>query len=96
MVDDLRVGTYGIDLLAVTAIGSTVAVGEYWAALVVCLMLSGGEALEHYAANRAKRELTGLLENAPRTAHRLEAGGQLTDVHVEDVAVGDRIGRAHV
>ena len=91
MVEDLRVGTYGIDLLAVTAIGSTVAVGEYWAALVVCLMLSGGEALEDYAANRAKRELTGLLENAPRTAHRLEPGGQLTDVPVEDVAVGDHL-----
>ena len=62
MVDDLRSGSYGIDILAVTAIGSTVAVGEYWAALVVCLMLSGGEALEDHAANRARRELTGLLE----------------------------------
>ena len=56
MVDDLRAGSYGIDLLAVTAIGSTVVVGEYWAALVVCLMLSGGEALEDYAANRAKAD----------------------------------------
>ena len=91
MVDDLRAGTYGIDLLAVTAIGSTVAVGEYWAALVVCLMLSGGEALEDYAGSRAKRELTGLLENAPSTAHRLGPDGQLTDVPVEDVVVGDRL-----
>ncbi|NLE98373.1 MAG: cadmium-translocating P-type ATPase [Propionibacterium sp.] len=91
MVDDLRAGTYGIDLLAVTAIGSTVAVGEYWAALVVCLMLSGGEALEDYASSRAKRELTGLLENAPSTAHRLGPDGQLTDVPVEDVVVGDRL-----
>ncbi|TRW45664.1 heavy metal translocating P-type ATPase [Georgenia yuyongxinii] len=90
MVDDLRSGSYGIDLLAVTAIASTVAVGEYWAALVVCLMLSGGEALEDYAAGRARRELTGLLENAPRTAHRL-ADGQLTDVPVDDVAIGDRL-----
>ena len=91
MVDDLRAGSYGIDLLAVTAIGSTVVVGEYWAALVVCLMLSGGEALEDYAANRAKAELTGLLENAPRTAHLLGPGDQLTDVPVEQVVVGDRL-----
>ena len=89
MVDDLRAGSYGIDLLAVTAIGSTVAVGEYWAALVVCLMLSGGEALEDYAAGRARRELTGLLENAPQTAHRLDGGGSMSDVPVEDVAAGD-------
>jgi len=91
MVDDLRSGSYGIDLLAVTAIGSTVAVGEYWAALVVCLMLSGGEALEDYAAGRARRELTGLLENAPQTAHRIDADGRLVDVPVEEVAVGDQI-----
>lgn len=56
MLADLRAGTYGIDILAVTAIGSTVAVGEYWAALVVCLMLAGGEALEDHAAGRARRE----------------------------------------
>ncbi|WP_454083388.1 heavy metal translocating P-type ATPase [Georgenia sp. Marseille-Q6866] len=91
MVDDLRSGTYGIDILAVTAIGSAVAVGEYWAALVVCLMLSGGEALEDYAAGRARRELTGLLENAPQTAHRLDAAGALDDVAVEEVAVDDRL-----
>src|SRR5690625_5154421 len=91
MVDDLRSGSYGIDLLAVTAIGSTVAVGEDWAALVVCLMLSGGEALEDYAAGRARRELTGLLENAPQTAHRIDADGRLVDVPVEEVAVGDQI-----
>ena len=43
MITDLRAGTYGIDLLAITAIVSTVVVGEYWASLVVCLMLTGGE-----------------------------------------------------
>ncbi|MBD7919324.1 cadmium-translocating P-type ATPase, partial [Cellulomonas sp. Sa3CUA2] len=91
MVDDLRAGNHGIDLLAVTAIASTVAVGEYWAALVVCLMLTGGEALEDYAAGRARRELTGLLQNAPRTAHRLGPDDQPTDVPVEDVVVGDRL-----
>ena len=91
MIADLRAGNRGIDLLAVTAIGSTVAVGEYWAALVVCLMLSGGEALEDYAAGRARRELTGLLQNAPRTAHLLSADGTVTDVPVEQVVVGDRV-----
>ncbi|MCC2314886.1 heavy metal translocating P-type ATPase [Cellulomonas xiejunii] len=89
MVADLRAGSYGVDLLAATAIVATVAVGEYWAALVVCLMLSGGEALEDYAAGRARRELTGLLENAPRTAHLRDGAGQPVDVPVERVAVGD-------
>ncbi|WP_431473469.1 hypothetical protein [Ornithinimicrobium sp. W1665] len=76
MVADLRAGTYGVDVLAVTAVVSTVAVGEYWAALVVCLMLTGGEALEDYASARAGRELTSLLERAPSVALReLDGGG---------------------
>ncbi len=87
MVEDLRSGSYGIDLLAVTAIGSTVAVGEYWAALVVCLMLTGGEALEELAERRARRELTSLLERAPRRAHL--ASGE--EVDVETVEVGDHL-----
>ena len=91
MIADLRAGSYGIDLLAVTAIVSTVAVGQFWAALVVCLMLTGGEALEDYAAGRASRSLTGLLQNAPRTAHRLDGDRQPTDVPVDDVAIGDRL-----
>src|SRR4051794_40997832 len=57
MVRSLREGRWGIDLLALTAIASTVAVGEYLAALVVILMLTGGEALENFAQGRAAREL---------------------------------------
>ncbi|MGO0577158.1 heavy metal translocating P-type ATPase [Ornithinimicrobium panacihumi] len=91
MVDDLRSGSYGIDILAVTAIGSTVAVGEHWAALVVCLMLTGGEALEDYASARAGRELTALLNRAPTRAHRYGPGGQLEEIDVEEVRPGDRL-----
>lgn len=43
MVKDLLGGAVGIDLLAIVAICATVAVSQYWAALVVCLMLSGGK-----------------------------------------------------
>lgn len=91
MVADLRAGTYGIDLLAVVAIVSTVVVGEYWAALVVCLMLTGGEALEDAARNRAKRELSALLENVPRHALRVLADGTTQRIDVDEVAIGDEL-----
>ncbi len=91
MVRDLLRGHWGIDILAVTAIGATLLVGEYLAALVVCLMLTGGEALEDYAAGRAKRSLTSLLERAPRVAHRLDPDGGVQDVPLEKVSVGDRL-----
>lgn len=68
MVRDLRNGTYGVDILAITAIATAIIMKEYWAAMVIILMLTGGEALEDYAENRAKREMTALLDNAPRHA----------------------------
>lgn len=71
MLRQLMRGHAGLDILAVTAIVAAVLVGEPWAALVVVLMLTGGEALEDYAENRSKRELTALLERAPSTATRI-------------------------
>lgn len=90
MVRRLLKGQVGLDILAVTAIVSTVAVGEYWASLIIVLMLAGGEALEDYAAGRAKRELTALLDRVPQLAHRY-SGDSLEDVAIDDIRVGDRL-----
>lgn len=90
MVKTLRSGKYGVDLLAITAIVATLAVSEYWAGLVVLIMLTGGDSLEDYAAKRANTELKALLDNSPRTAHRIQ-NEQLTDIAVEDAVVGDQL-----
>jgi len=90
MVKTLRSGKYGVDLLAITAIVATLAVSEYWAGLVVLIMLTGGDSLEDYAAKRANTELKALLDNSPRTAHRL-VDGQLTDIPVEEASVADQL-----
>ncbi|MFC8409866.1 heavy metal translocating P-type ATPase [Arthrobacter sp. NPDC057259] len=102
MVRRLMGGTWGIDILAVTAIVSTVLVGEFVASMIIVLMMAGGTALEDFAAGRAKAELTALLERVPQTAHRERAGvaadgthgdGSLADGQHEDVAATDvRIG----
>lgn len=91
MLRDVIRGHAGVDVLAVLAIGAAVAVGEYWAALVIVLMLTGGEALEDFAENKAKRDLTDLLERAPQTAHRLHPDGTVQDIPVDEVAVGDEL-----
>ena len=91
MVRALRSGRWGIDLLAVTAIASTVAVGEYVAALIIVLMLSGGEALEEIAQGRATRELRSLLERVPQTAHRELPGLPPEDIPAGDVRPGDTL-----
>lgn len=96
MIRDMMRGHFGLDVLALMAITATLAVGEYWASLVVVLMLSGGEALEDYAANKARSELTALLERTPTEAHLLArsgekppADGQTTDIPVDEAQVGD-------
>lgn len=90
MVQTLRSGKFGVDLLAITAVVATVVVGEYWAALIVLLMLTGGDALEDYAAHKANSELRDLLANTPTMAHRQE-GGKLVDVAADAVKVGDTV-----
>ncbi|MDO5711218.1 MAG: heavy metal translocating P-type ATPase [Micrococcales bacterium] len=92
MVRDLLRGNWGVDVLAVTAVVSTVAVGEFLASLVVVVMLTGGEALEDYAADRAGRELRSLLDRVPQQAHRLRPGtGELEEVPAQSVRPGDRL-----
>lgn len=90
MWQDFRSGKYGIDILAATAIVVSVVLGEYWAGMVVVLMLTGGEALEDFAEHRAKSELDALLKHAPQKAHVIRKGKTL-DVRVGELRVGDKI-----
>ena len=94
MVRAMLRGTVGLDVLAVMAMGATLAVGEYIASLIIVLMLSGGQALEDFAGRRAKRDLTALLDRSPRTAHVFvhpqdSQSDEVRDVAVDDVAIGD-------
>ena len=81
MIDDLRHGHVGVDLLAGVAIASTVAVQEYWAAWAVVLMISSGEAIEEFAQSKAESNLTALIDAAPRTAHVVALPGVRGHVH---------------
>lgn len=90
MWEDLRQGTYGVDVLAATAIITSVLMHQYWAGIVIVLMLTGGEALEDYAERRAQGELTALLSRAPQKAH-IVRGRKEVDVKVSEVRVGNKV-----
>lgn len=90
MIKTLKSGKYGVDILAITAIVATLFVGEYWASLVVLIMLTGGDSLEDYATKEAGRELSALLKNTPVTAHRI-SHEKMEDILAEKVQVGDLI-----
>jgi heavy metal translocating P-type ATPase len=81
---------FGSDLLAGVSIVTSVVLGEYLAGTLVVLMLSGGEALEAYAVRSASSVLAALARRMPSVAHRKQ-DGQITDVALEKVAVGDTL-----
>ncbi|MFE0349624.1 heavy metal translocating P-type ATPase [Streptomyces griseoluteus] len=84
----LRHGRAGVDLIAVLALGGTLAVHEYLAGALIALMLATGRTLEAAAQRRASHDLRALLEHAPRSARLRTAAGAAT-VPLADVAVGD-------
>jgi heavy metal translocating P-type ATPase len=83
-------GDVGVDAIALVSMAGALALGEYLAGAVVALMLAGGNALEERANRRAARELTALVERAPRTA-LVRRGHGLVEVSAGDVVVGDHV-----
>lgn len=90
MIKTLRSCSYGVDLLAITAVAATLAVGQYWAAMIVLIMLVGGDSLEDYASKKAHTELKALLDNSPQTAHKVVAD-KLIDIKVDEANIGDQL-----
>jgi len=87
---DLLARKAGVDVIAVLAIAGAIALGEWFAASVIAVMLATGEALEAYADGRATRELTALLGRAPQDVSRYR-DGELEVVPIGAVQVGDHL-----
>ena len=85
MIKSLKSGDYGVDLLAIMAIVSTLAVSQYWASMIVLIMLVGGDSLEDYASKKAHTELKAL-----HVAHRLN-GDETEDISVDEANIGDKL-----
>ncbi|MEU2266708.1 heavy metal translocating P-type ATPase [Streptomyces olindensis] len=84
----LRHGYAGVDLIAVLALGGTLAVGEYLAGALIGLMLASGRTLETTARRRAARDLRTLLEHAPSSARR-RTDTDVRTVPLDEVVVDD-------
>jgi len=80
----------GVDTIALVAMVGALALDEELAGAVIGLMFSGGAALEAAASRRARRELTRLVERAPRVA-QLRDGSVLREVPVDQVHPGDTV-----
>ena len=93
---------FGVDLIALVAIISTVVIGEHVAGGIILLMLSGGESLEKYAEGQAKNALENLLRFAPTKAHKVKSKSgnnkidpaenvDFEDITVQEIKIGDTL-----
>lgn len=89
-VRGILVGRFAADIVATLAIVAAVLLVHPLPGLIVVVMQTGGEALERYAEGRASAAVRELEAAAPRTAHRLR-DGDIEDIPVGEVAVGDRL-----
>lgn len=90
MIHTLESGRWGVDILAIIAVVSTMIVGDYWAAWMILIMLTGGDSLEDYATSQADKELRSLLQNSPRIADKL-VNGKIEEVKIDDLKIGDTV-----
>ncbi len=90
MIRTIISGQVGIDVIAIAAILASLLLNQYAAAAVIVIMLTGGEALEDFAKNRAKQELDSLLKRKPTIAHII-IHSKIEDRAVNRVKVGDAI-----
>src|ERR1700736_632865 len=90
LLQRLRHGSLGVDLIALLALAGALAYHQYVAGALISLMFATGQALEAYAGARARSELTALLARAPRTAHR-HAGSAIETVPVDAIRPDDRL-----
>ena len=79
-----------VDAIALLALAGALWVNEPFAGAMITVMLATGQLLDARASARARRELSLLVERAPRTARRRVEGG-VVEIPVDEVAKGDRI-----
>ncbi len=90
-IRDIRNKSMGSDVLAVLSLSSTLLTGEYFAASVISVMLASGRVLETWAVGQAERQLKALLARMPRQVNRIGHNGELENIKVEEIAIGDRL-----
>ncbi len=91
LVREMARGNFSVDLLALLSVATSLVMHQYWVAIIVILMLSGGKTLEDYATGKASSVLSALAKRMPQTAHVIDRDRVSRDVPVESVAINDQV-----
>ncbi|HLW32396.1 MAG TPA: heavy metal translocating P-type ATPase [Aequorivita sp.] len=87
---DLLRGRFEIDFLMLFAAIGAAILGKWGESALLLFLFSLGHALEHYAMKRARKSISALSDLAPPTA-LVKHNGELKEVHIEQLKVGDII-----
>ncbi|HUH50532.1 MAG TPA: heavy metal translocating P-type ATPase [Flavobacterium sp.] len=87
---DLLKGRFEIDFLMLFAAIGAAILGKWSESALLLFLFSLGHALEHYAMKRARKSISALSDLAPPTA-LVKRDGELQEVHIETLKVGDII-----
>ncbi|MEI8337536.1 MAG: heavy metal translocating P-type ATPase [bacterium] len=86
IISEILKKKFGVDFIAGIALLGTFLFGEYLAGTIILLMLMGGQSLESYAFERARKDLSRLLSRAPEFAH-IKVGNKIIDIPIDQVTV---------
>lgn len=86
----LHEGSVGADFLGAIELVAAALLDQYLAAVLIIIMLSGGQALEAYAMRKASSVLRELSDRMPSKAHRKNVG-KIEEISIADIAIGDEI-----
>lgn len=81
---------FNADILAGISITTSLFLDEYMAGTIVVLMLSGGQALEDMAMEKASNALDAFAKRLPNKAN-LFLNGQISEVELTQIKIGDEI-----
>ncbi len=87
---DLLRGKFEIDFLMLFAAIGAAFLGHWGESALLLFLFSLGHALEEYAMKRARKSISALSDLAPPTA-LVKQNGDLKEVHIEELKVGDII-----
>ena len=90
IVRKLRRGSIGADFLGAIELVAAALLHQYLAAVLIVIMLSGGQALEAYAMRKASSALRALSDRMPLKAHRKTAVGT-EEIELTAIVLGDEI-----
>jgi heavy metal translocating P-type ATPase len=95
IVGKLFKGKIGADFLGAIELVAATLLGQYLAAVLILIMLAGGQLLESYAMRKASSVLEALSNRMPTLAHRKKRAGKnkadLEEISLEEIKLGDEI-----